>query len=306
MFLTFLQPTALKFLFVTQHQEALFIHNGPLSVSCHSPCSKTKKVLVAISFSFSTTYRVFIISAMASWALFEGLWRKRERERKRARESEMSASYPCHCVFHGGDGQPGQGTLETVQHGLSPREQPDQDLQMMTDQTYCVSTERPKKLLCTHVRCACCAEFGHRHFKQLWCCAKHSVLVRAGVINHMCPIYPRPKQKERYIAWLSGRDTCQSQWYVSVVNQDIVWELRLALSGLVLTIQMLVLMDIRPWGLYIQPCQERRLFSAFLMMKMTVTHRPVPTSTPPTTCWLSSDMYLLQRGKKHSTQQYWQ
>lgn len=60
-----------------------------------------------------------------------------------------------------------------------------------------------------------------------------------------------------------------------------------------LTIHRRVDQDTEPWRACIQPCHDNRLFRTFLIIMIIVTHRPVPTRTPPTIFWLSVDMYRL-------------
>ena len=60
-----------------------------------------------------------------------------------------------------------------------------------------------------------------------------------------------------------------------------------------LTIQRRTFKGMVPRATCIQPCQESSAFSPVLMTKKIPTHRPVPTNTPPTSCWVSGDMYLL-------------
>lgn len=60
-----------------------------------------------------------------------------------------------------------------------------------------------------------------------------------------------------------------------------------------LTIHTRVDQDTEPWRARIQPCHDNRAFRTFLIIIIIVTHRPVPTRTPPTIFWLSVDIYRL-------------
>lgn len=60
-----------------------------------------------------------------------------------------------------------------------------------------------------------------------------------------------------------------------------------------LTIHAREVQDTDPRRSYIQPCHDNRLFRTFLMIMIIVTHRPVPTNTPPTIFWVSVDRYRL-------------
>lgn len=65
-----------------------------------------------------------------------------------------------------------------------------------------------------------------------------------------------------------------------------------------LTIHTREVQDTEPWRVCIQPCHDSRHFRTFLIIMIMVTHRPVPTRTPPTIFWLSVDIYRLWTEKR--------